>query len=445
MGFPCAWFLTSMMLVLGSASGTAAKAGSRLTIAAVGDLMCHDTQLEGARQGDGHDFRPCFAPAAPILARADLAVGNLETVLAGPQSGYTGYPMFNSPDAYARALREAGFDVLTLANNHTLDRFSRGILRTAAVLDGLGFLRTGTGPLQPRLAGSLFPPFFQLEDADYDCVVEVKGVRIAFLAFTGLLNFPLPEGVGARPQQEDRTELKKRLDALRALPPGRRPDLIAVSAHWGNEYQPTPTRQQRDTARWLAENGVDLIIGSHPHILQGAEVLRVKRGGEDASCLVFYSLGNFISGQRTQPRERSAIAWIEAGPVGGGRIGILRAGFVPVCVRQRRTSTARLFEVLPAGPPSAPGCPAECAPPPGGFPFMPEPMARSVENVLANRAAGIARLDPTPFLAGFDYRDPLLAAARKKPDQERQTARRAAPTGRGAAAVASSPTVMVSP
>ena len=121
----------------------------RFTILAVGDLMAHTPQLSSAKTGDGYDFEPCFAPVAPRITAADLAIGNLETTLSGPDRGYTGYPMFNTPDAFAEALVQAGFDVLTTANNHTLDRGPTGVARTLDVLDTLGAQHTGQG--QQRL------------------------------------------------------------------------------------------------------------------------------------------------------------------------------------------------------------------------------------------------------------------------------------------------------
>ncbi|MBP7865068.1 MAG: CapA family protein [Acidobacteria bacterium] len=401
-------FVGAMLAALASGvTGPDAPGNARARIALTGDLMCHDAQLRGgARPGGEWAFDEVFACVRPILSRADIASGNLETVLGGREARYTGYPMFNSPDALALSLRRAGFTLLTLANNHSMDRMSRGVQRTVTLLDRSGFLRTGSTPLVPSLAGGLLPPFFRVDGGDYPCLVEVRGVRVGVIAFTQLLNFPLPPQTTARTRTDDPSDIEAQLAAFRALPPDRRPDVVLAAVHWGNEYQAAPTPLQRKTARWLAENGVDVVVGSHPHVLQKAEWVTVDRGGKPAECLVLYSLGNFVSGQRTPPRDRSAIVWLEVGRAGGGLTPVKRAGFIPTFVRVRHDRGRPVFEVIPAAGAAA----GTESPSPPAFPRMPEALAREVERVLTIPGGRFDRMDATVFLSGSTYRDPCPAA-----------------------------------
>lgn len=401
-------FVGALLAALASGvTGPDAPGNARVRIALAGDLMCHDAQLRGgARPGGEWDFDEVFACVRPILSRADLASGNLETVLAGREARYTGYPLFNSPDALARALKRAGFNLLTLANNHSMDRMSHGVQRTVTLLDRSGFLRTGTSPLVPSLAGELLPPFFRVEGGDYLCLAEVRGVRVGVIAFTQLLNFPFPPRAGARTRTDDPSDIEAQLAAFRALPPDRRPDVLLAAVHWGNEYQAAPTPLQRKTARWLAERGVDVVVGSHPHILQKAEWIAVDRGGKSAECLVLYSLGNFVSGQRTAPRDRSAIVWLEVGKTGRGLSPVKRAGFIPTFVRVRHDRGRPVFEVVPAAGADAVTPPSST----GAFPRMPEALAGEVERVLTIPGGRFSRMDATVFLSGSAYRDPCTPA-----------------------------------
>lgn len=283
----------------------------RVTLAAVGDLMCHDTQLKAAGGPGGfYSFDPCFEPVSPVLRSADLAVGNLEVVCAGPGPGFRGYPCFNAPDAYALALKRAGFDLLTTANNHSFDYGYKGIVRTTALLDLLGFYRTGTFGDLPRISVEPGPPFVHFDPPDAPCVVPVKGLKVGVVAGTAILNGPVPRGQEGRIRLVDTGPLAEDIRRLRDLPPPQRPDLVVAFVHWGEEYKARPSAHQRGAAKRLLEAGADVVIGSHPHVLQGVEWVTVERGGRPFTGFVAYSLGNFISGQRTPPRERGAILWL---------------------------------------------------------------------------------------------------------------------------------------
>lgn len=247
----------------------------QVNILFVGDLMQHQAQIDAARQSDGnYDYSHCFSLVKERISRADIAIGNLEVTLGG--APYRGYPQFSAPDEYLYALKDAGFDILATANNHSLDRRRRGLERTLALIDSIGLEAVGT-----------------YRDADdrtcrYPLIVEKNGLRIAFLCATYGTN-----GIATTPpnivNSLDRDELATDIRHARALCP----DAIIAIVHWGNEYQRHPTTEQQSLARWLIEQGVDHIIGSHPHVVQPIEF--IPSANYPTHHAVVYSLGNYVS------------------------------------------------------------------------------------------------------------------------------------------------------
>jgi poly-gamma-glutamate capsule biosynthesis protein CapA/YwtB (metallophosphatase superfamily) len=255
-----------------------------------GDIMCHDTQLAAAYNATTHsyDFSASFSMVSELVASADLAFANLETVLGS--APYRGYPDFSSPEALAVAIKECGFDVLVTANNHSADRGKRGIVRTNRTLDSLGIMRTGTFA----------------DTADYrqnhPLLIERNGISMAVLNYTYGINSPrYPKSTVVN--VIDTTLIK--MDLLHAK--RFNPDFVVVFLHWGEEYLTTPTTSQQKLTKWLADNGVQLIVGSHPHVLQRME----WHVSDSKNYAVAYSLGNFLSGQRTAPRDGGALLKVE--------------------------------------------------------------------------------------------------------------------------------------
>ena len=257
---------------------------SEATLVFTGDLMQHSPQYKRARQADGsYDYSACFEEVAPLIAGADLAVGNLEVTLGGEP--YSGYPCFSAPDDWLYALRDIGFDLLTTSNNHCLDRGRNGVLRTLDVADSAGVSTLGT----------------YRDDADraarYPLLVEVNGIRFVFLAATyGTNGFsvPAPCRVNALSHlpKEDYTYLDE-LEADIAAAHALHPDVLIAIMHWGYEYKLQPSRVQRELADWLLDHGVDHIIGGHPHVIQPTELVYDDYYADPH--LVAYSQGNFIS------------------------------------------------------------------------------------------------------------------------------------------------------
>jgi len=296
---------------------------TRLRVVFAGDIMGHDTQIASAlATGEpGYDYHPCFQYLKPYLQEADMAIGNLEVTLAGPP--YKGYPQFSSPDELADALKEAGFDILVMANNHALDRGQAGFERTIEQLDRRGILHTGTfkSPLERSL--------------HYPLVVQKNGIRIALLNYTygtNGLRVPPPSIVNRIDTLQIHADLQKAASA--------EPDFILVSMHWGTEYQLTENSEQRELASFLFRNGADAIIGSHPHVVQPIR-------GAGKGDLVAYSTGNFISNQR--PRYRDGGMLFQLDLVKGVTGTAIEAhSYLPFWVWKPATKKGTLFTLVPA-------------------------------------------------------------------------------------------------
>ncbi|MBN2848785.1 MAG: CapA family protein [Coriobacteriia bacterium] len=289
----------------------------RITILAVGDLMMHTPQLSSAKTADGYDFTSCFAPVAPRISAADLAVGNFETVLAGADRGYTGYPTFNSPDSYAQAAVGAGFDVLTHANNHTLDRGPTGLVRTREVFESLGVLTTGTARTSEEAAEIL--------------IADVRGVRIAILAYTyGMNGFTAPSDKPWMVNVINQPKMTSDVERARDLGV----DLVVVSIHNGIEYQRQPSASQAALEQAMVDAGADVVLGSHPHVIQPMTVVAATRAdGTPRDAFIIHSLGNFVSNQRE--RFRNTGLMLELGfekDLKTGVTSLVSAEYVPVWV-----------------------------------------------------------------------------------------------------------------
>ena len=296
-----------------------------------GDVMSHMPITNDAYQSQTgtYDYSHMLADPAEQLAGADWAVANLETVLAGGPD-YSGFPAFNSPDELAYDVKEAGFDLLSTANNHSRDQGLDGIFRTLDVLDGAGLAHVGTYRSQ--------------EERDRDSgiyVADVGGISVAFLSYTyGLNGFRLDSDkmyavnlfnldyytTLANPDYEC---LESDLAAARALGP----DLIAVMIHWGVEYQNEPNHHQTELAEFLVGQGADLVLGGHPHVLQPYETISATGwDGREREGFVCYSLGNFISNQYdpSPAVQTTAVLDLElTKDPASGETSVTRVGYVP--------------------------------------------------------------------------------------------------------------------
>jgi poly-gamma-glutamate synthesis protein (capsule biosynthesis protein) len=318
--------LAVFLLVLCAGRSDASR---RARVIFTGDVMFHQEQIEGARRGASWDFTHQFRRVKPLFEDA-LVVANLETVFAGERDGFAGYPSFNAPDDLAGGLAGLGVDIVTLANNHILDRRSRGAARTIDVLDGAGVMWTGLGH------GDTGP--------NEALTVEHSGLRWAFVSFSYGSNNPLPRNPASGDVHLNIMSEDAVAEGLRNARASN-PDITVACFHWGNEYQTVPTERQRKFAELSVKLGADLVIGTHPHVLQPIEIVSSDRG----RGLVAYSLGNFISFQRTLPRERSVILAVDVEKKDGGKAAISRVLVAPTRVSATGQAGKRLVEVVYAG------------------------------------------------------------------------------------------------
>lgn len=254
-----------------------------IRISAVGDIMVHGDQIESAydSETDSYEFRSSFEEIEPYIQEADLAIANLETTLRGPEEPYSGYPIFNAPDEIIDALDFAGFDTVITANNHSLDTGEAGLNRTLDVINEKDLTPVGT---------------YQDEPSSRVVYKEVGGIQIALLAYTEMVNqvgdfqytdqelYPM---INLMQEERMLSDIEEAQDNA---------DIILAYMHWGEEYQSEPNELQISYANLLAGNGVDLILGSHPHVIQPTEIIE----NDEHEAFVAYSLGNFISNQRVE-------------------------------------------------------------------------------------------------------------------------------------------------
>jgi len=290
---------------------------AKVVLVAVGDILMHQDVKTVARQRGG--FEPLWAEVIPLFKGADLVFGNLETPVA-PLMGQPGKPyLFNAPAALPGALKSSGFTLLALANNHAYDQGTRGLQETRTRLEVESLVPLGGGR--------------DRAEAQAPRILERNGLRIAFLAWTDLLNVQLNQpGKGPWINVLD-------LDAaVRSVRDARlQADAVVVSLHWGQEDRHDPTPRQREVASRLCEAGADLILGHHPHVLQPLETTIL--GGRRLA--VAYSLGNFISNQdrvydaarmpvdRGDERDGVAVVatFVRTAP---GQVGLEKIAYIPL-------------------------------------------------------------------------------------------------------------------
>lgn len=251
-----------------------------------GDFMQHMPQVNAARCEDGtYDYSATTNYIAPLFRNADIAVINLETTISS-SGHYSGYPCFASPIAVVDALVDMGVDISLLANNHCCDRLSRGIESTIAELDTRNIAHTGVFRDSADYATNNILRF-QVEDIRFALVNYTYGTNGITVPKDRIVNLI------------DTTAIKQTLRTI----PRDSVDCVIACMHWGEEYERHPNRTQRDIAAMLRREGVDVIIGSHPHVVQPFEA--------DSTHVIFYSLGNFVSNQRRRYTDGGLIAEVE--------------------------------------------------------------------------------------------------------------------------------------
>ncbi|MBN1255345.1 MAG: CapA family protein [Deltaproteobacteria bacterium] len=310
---------------------------NQLTIAAIGDIMVHGAQLTSAWdvENDTYDFEPVFSTAKDFLSAADLTIGNLETTLPGRKKLYAGYPRFGTPDALVTAIHGAGIDILTTANNHSCDTGKRGVVQTIKVLDEYNILHVGTYRNKSEY------------EANRILMVERNYIRLALLSYTyGLNDMPIPKGTHVN--LIDKQQMTEDI----ALAREQFPDFIIVLIHYGKEYERYPDQFQKEIVAFLFNEGVDIVLGSHPHVVQPFVLRQVTdKYGDTKPRLVIYSLGNFVSNQRDRYRDGGIIFKfiLQKNYTTNKSItrNITNIHYIPTWVYVHRTADKNQFYILP--------------------------------------------------------------------------------------------------
>nr|WP_242551117.1 CapA family protein [Enterococcus hulanensis] len=254
----------------------------KLNFSAVGDNLIHDFIYDHLRQPDGtYRFDEMYEPTQYLNKDRNLSYINLETICGGEELGLSGYPTFNGPTQVLDSLHNAGYNWLSAASNHTMDKGEEGIVKQLEYLEKYPDI-TVTGSQKSPEAKRLH-------------VKNIKGVKVGLMSYTfGLNGIPLPEGKDYLVNLIDEEQIKQDMQEL-----NKQSDVQIVSMHWGEEYQFVPNENQTQLAQLLSDAGVDVIVGGHPHVIQPMDYLTGKSGNQ---TLVMYSLGNFISSQAENDR-----------------------------------------------------------------------------------------------------------------------------------------------
>ena len=299
----------------------------KLSLLFIGDIMGHDEQIASARNSEtkNYEYDDVFRYIRDEISEADVAIANLEVTLGG--SPYRGYPAFSSPVSLVSACINAGIDVLATANNHAVDRGKSGILNTIRRLDSLGIRHTGT--FSDSTAKDTLSPL----------IIERNGISVALLNYTygtNGLKVPSPTIVNML----DTNLIASDIEKAKTL----KPDVIIPFVHWGTEYDTLPSAEQIRLAGFFFKKGADIVIGSHPHVLQQMEWTPADSCRNDR--IVVYSLGNYVSNQRTIRRDGGAMVRIELEKT-GSLTSVSQAGYYLTWVHTPAENGIRKFYILP--------------------------------------------------------------------------------------------------
>lgn len=302
------------------------------TLTSLGDTLCHNTQYWDAYNSktDEYDFSYVYEDIKNYTLSSDITIGSLETTFAGKEKGYSNYPTFNTPDSLATALKDIGVDVVSLAGNHALDYGYTGLCRTIDVFNNIGLSHLGT--------------YKTAEDQEKILIKDVKGVKIAFINYTyGTNGIPLPSGKDFCVNLIDKDFIKKQINQAKE----QNVDMIVACMHWGTEYRTTANSQQKDLANFLFENGVDVILGNHPHVLEPMEKKTITlQDGTTKDVFVVYALGNFTADQRDEITRDSAILNLTITKNSDGKISIDKVNYVPIYMYKNTNVSTHKFKIL---------------------------------------------------------------------------------------------------
>ena len=298
-----------------------------LSILFIGDIMGHDEQIRSAENRIDHtyDYEDVFRYIKPVISAADMAVANFEVTLAGKP--YKGYPRFSSPASLATACRKSGIEYLMTANNHSADRGTQGIINTINRLDSLGISHTGT--FVNRVSRDSLSPL----------IIRKKDLTLALLNYTFSTN-------GISVHQPVIVNMLEKEQVVHDINVARQKaaNVIILFLHWGKEYDTIPSSYQTSLAKYFLSSGADIVIGSHPHVLQ--KMILTTNNLIDKDNLVVYSLGNFVTNQRKPGTDGGAIVRLRLERQ-GDRVKIVDAGYYLTWVYTPIMKYRKRFYILP--------------------------------------------------------------------------------------------------
>lgn len=303
-----------------------------INLSFTGDIMCHNTIYYDAYNSHTktYDFSYIFDDIKCYFENADLTIGNLETTFAGNIRNYSSYPTFNTPESLAYNLKNIGFDILTTANNHCYDSGYKGIESTINFLNDANILHTGT---------------YKSEEEQKNILVKnVNGINIAFLNFTyGTNGITIPRDKSYSVNLISDDLILKQLNLAKS----KNPDLLCVSMHWGIEYQTKQNEEQERLTKLLFENGADIIIGNHPHVLQPMEKrILTLNDGTTKDCFVIYSLGNLLADQNKPYTRNSAILNLKLTKTSQNKINLNSATYIPIYIYKDSSKKNKKFKLI---------------------------------------------------------------------------------------------------
>lgn len=317
-----------------------------VTISAVGDIMVHGAQLKAQLNSDNtYNFDNNFKYIKDIISNTDISIANLETTI-NKEKAYSGYPNFNSPVELVSSIKDTGFDIISTINNHSLDTGYKGVLSTLDELQSKGLKTIGTKTSS--------------EDKNY-IIEDINNIKIGFASFSYgdiINNQKYLNGIKSQSADEllnvissSSVEkafetIKKEIDLMRL----EGAEFIVLSLHWGKEYDQKPTNYQKQLAQLLANEGVDLILGSHPHVVQPIEY--VKSENSEKECLVVYSMGNIISNQREEEMgfkesENGIIPIITIEKDENNIVSVKDCYYIPTWVNKYNLNNKNYYEIIP--------------------------------------------------------------------------------------------------
>ena len=317
---------------------SAAEGESRVTFCCAGDFVIHSAVFASALKAGGgreYDFSPMLECVAPYMRGADFTLTNVDGVLGDAEfvrkHGISGYPAFSTPASLLEDLKQCGVDMLPLANNHALDFWYDGLKTTVSTVESAGLLHVGG--------------YRSRAERETPLIVEIGGIRVGFLNYTDGLN-KMDEQKGLDKAALDYGVAFTKYadipgDVARLRAAGA--EAVVCMMHWGAEYKSVPGQGQKNLARTLADAGVDVIVGSHPHMIQKAEYLTAK-DGKQVLCL--YSLGNFLSDQRDRGTDCGMLFEFTLHRDEDGRITVEDPVYRTTWVWRRMQSGEQLYTVL---------------------------------------------------------------------------------------------------